>query len=150
MLFRSGRVAREGASRLAGARLLVVTENAHLRHAFASMANFLGMSCAGVRGGDEALHALRDAAASATPFDVVILDIKIAGVDGLTLAQNIKAESDIADAKLILLTPLGQRLDAEIMRLAGLTGSLLKPVRLSRMEECLLRVLTQEIGRAHV
>ena len=95
------------------------------------------------RGGDEALHALRDAAASATPFDVVILDIKIAGVDGLTLAQNIKAESDIADAKLILLTPLGQRLDAEIMRLAGLTGSLLKPVRLSRMEECLLRVLTQ-------
>ncbi len=131
-------------SRLAGARLLVVTENAHLRHAFASMANCLGMSCAGVRSGDEALHALRDATASVTPFDVGILDIKLAGSDGLTLAQNIKAESDISSTKLILLTPLGQRLDAEIMRLAGLSGSLLKPVRLSRLEECLLRVLTQD------
>ena len=39
---------------------------------------------------------------------------------------------------------LGQRLDAEIMRLAGLSGSLLKPVRLSRLEECLLRVLTHD------
>ena len=131
-------------SRLAGARLLVVTENAHLRHAFASMANYLGMSCAGVRSGDEALHALRDAAASVTPFDAAILDIKLAGVDGLTLAQNIKGGSDISGTKLILLTPLGQRLDAEIMRLAGLSGSLLKPVRLSRLEECLLRVLTHD------
>ncbi|MFM8471362.1 MAG: response regulator, partial [Limisphaerales bacterium] len=139
-----GRVAREAASRLAGARLLVITENAHQRQAFASMANFLGMSGAGVRSGDEALHALRDAAASTTPFDVAILDIKLAGADGLTLAQNIKAEADIASTKLILLTPLGQRLDVEIMRLAGLSGSLLKPVRLSRLEECLLRVLTND------
>lgn len=131
-------------SRLAGARLLVVTENAHLRHAFASMVTYLGMSCAGVRSTDEALHALRDAAASVTPFDGSILDIKLAGSDGLTLAQNIKAESDISGTKLILLTPLGQRLDAEIMRLAGLSGSLLKPVRLSRLEECLLRVLTND------
>ncbi|MBI5801497.1 MAG: PAS domain S-box protein [Verrucomicrobia bacterium] len=140
-----GQTARDAsASRLTGARLLVVTENAHLRHAFASMANHLGMSCAGVRSSDEALHALRDAAASVTPFDAAMLDIKLAGSDGLTLAQNIKAESDITGTKLILLTPLGQRLDAEIMRLAGLSGSLLKPVRLSRLEECLLRVLTHD------
>ncbi len=140
-----GRSVREpSSSRLAGARLLVVTENAHLRHAFVSMVNFLGMSCAGVRNGDEALHVLRDSAASAMPFDAAILDIKLAGADGLTIAQNIKAESDIAATKLILLTPLGQRLDTDIMRLAGLSGSLLKPVRLSRLEECLLRVLTHD------
>ena len=140
-----GQTARDPASaRLAGARLLIVTENAHMRHAFASMANYLGMSCAGLRNGDEALHALRDAAASGTPFNAAALDIKLPGSDGLTLAQNIKAEADIAGTKLILLTPLGQRLDAEIMRLAGLSGSLLKPVRLSRLEECLLRVLTHD------
>ena len=140
-----GQAARELAvSRLTGARLLVVTENAHLRHAFASMANSLGLSCAGVRSGDEALHALRDAAASGTAFDAAILDLKLAGADGLTLAQNIKAESDIAGTKLVLLTPLGQRLDGEIMRLAGLSGSLLKPVRLSRLAECLLRALTHD------
>jgi PAS domain S-box-containing protein len=141
----AGHPARDpSSSRLAGARLLVVTENAHLRQALASMANHLGMSCAGLRSGDEALHALRDAAASSTPFDVAALDIKLAGSDGLTLAQNIKGEADIAETKLILLTPLGQRLDAEIMRLAGLSGSLLKPVRLLRLEECLLRVLTTD------
>ncbi len=139
-----GRTAREASSRLAGARLLVVTENAHLRHAFASMANSLSMSCAGVRNGDEALHALRDAAASVSPFDAAILDIKLAGAYGLTLAQSIKAEPELTETKLILLTPLGQRLDGEIIRLAGLSGSLLKPVRLSRLEECLLRVLSHD------
>jgi CheY-like chemotaxis protein/HPt (histidine-containing phosphotransfer) domain-containing protein len=139
-----GRTAREASSRLAGARLLVVTENAHLRHAFASMANSLSMSCAGVRNGDEALHALRDAAASVLPFDAAILDIKLAGADGLTLAQSIKAEPELTETQLILLTPLGQRLDGEIIRLAGLSGSLLKPVRLSRLEECLLRVLSHD------
>ncbi|NDA68598.1 MAG: response regulator, partial [Verrucomicrobia bacterium] len=138
-----GHPARDAAkSRLAGARLFVVAESTSLRHAFASMANYLGLGCAGVRTGDEALHALRDAAASNTPFDAAILDIKLTGADGLTLAQNIRAEPEIADTKLILLTPLGQRLDVEILRLAGLSGSLLKPVRLARLEECLLRVLT--------
>ncbi|MEN9572305.1 MAG: hypothetical protein RL514_160 [Verrucomicrobiota bacterium] len=136
----AGRAA--GTSRLAGARVLVVTENAHLRQAFTGLANHFGLSCAGVASGDEALHALRDAAASSTPFDAAILDLKLGGADGLTLAQSIKAEPDLAGTKLILLTPLGQRLDAEIMRLAGLSGSLLKPVRLARLEECLLRVLT--------
>ena len=131
-------------SRLAGARLLVVTGNAHLRHALAGLASHFGMSCAGVPSGDEALHALRDAAASSTPFDAALLDLKLAGADGLSLAQSIRAEADIAATKLILLTPLGQRLDAEIMRLAGLSGSLLKPVRLARLEECLLRVLTYD------
>ena len=131
-------------SRLAGARVLVVTGNAHLRHALAGLASHFGMSCAGVPSGDEALHALRDAAAGSTPFDAAILDLKLAGADGLSLAQSIQAEADIAATKLILLTPLGQRLDAEIMRLAGLSGSLLKPVRLARLEECLLRVLTYD------
>ncbi|MFA6545612.1 MAG: PAS domain S-box protein, partial [Limisphaerales bacterium] len=140
-----GQNAREASSsRFAGARLLIVTGNAHLRHALASQANYLGMSCAGVRDGDEALRALRDAVAGVTPFDVAILDIKLAGADGLTLAQTIKGEAGISGTKLVLLTPLGQRLDLEIMRLAGLSGSLLKPVRLSRMEECLLRVLTHD------
>ncbi len=141
----SGQTARDlSNSRLSGTRLLVVTENTHLRHAFASMAASLGVSCAGLRSSDEALHALRDAAAGGSPFDTAAIDIKIAGSDGLTLAQNIKAEADIADTKLILLTPFGQRLDADIMQMAGLSGSLLKPVRLSRLEECLLRVLTHD------
>lgn len=138
-----GRPSHEVSSRLVGVRLLVVTENTHLRQALASMTNLLGMNCAGVSTSDEALHALRDAVANTTPFDVAILDIKLAGADGLTLAQNIKAEAAIGDTKLILLTPLGQRLEVEIMRMAGLSGSLLKPVRLSRLEDCLLRVLTQ-------
>jgi PAS domain S-box-containing protein len=134
------------AARLAGARLLIATESAHLRHAFTSLASHLGSHCAGVRNGDEALHALRDAAASGAPFDAALLDLKLTGADGLSLAQTIRAEADLAEVKLILLTPLGQRLDAEILRLAGLSGSLLKPIRLARLEECLLRVLTHPEG----
>jgi len=131
-------------SRLAGARLLAVTENVHQRHALGSLATHLGISCAGVRTADEALHALRDATAGTTPFDVALVDIKLPGADGLSLAQSIKAEPEIADTKLVLLTPMGQRLDLEIMKLAGLAGSMLKPVRLARLEETLLRVLSHD------
>ena len=139
-----GASAQPNSSRLAGARMLAVTENVHLRHAVGSLASHLGMSCAGVRTADEALHALRDATVGATPFDVALLDIKLPGADGLTLAQGIKAEPEIADTKLVLLTPMGQRLDIEIMKLAGLAGSMLKPVRLARLEETLLRVLSHD------
>ena len=142
-----GATARTSSSRLAGARMLVVTENIHLRHALGSLASQLSLSCAGVRTADEALHALRDATHGDSPFDVAILDIKLPGADGLTLAQSIKAEPELTSTKLVLLTPMGQRLDTEIMKLAGLSGSMLKPVRLARLEESLLRVLTQD-GRS--
>jgi CheY-like chemotaxis protein len=65
-------------------------------------------------------------------------------MDGLTLARAIKADPAIAGTRLIALTPLGHAATESEMQAAGIDASLVKPVKQSRLLDCLVAV----IGRA--
>jgi two-component system sensor histidine kinase/response regulator len=62
-------------------------------------------------------------------------------MDGLTLAHAIKAEPAIAGTRLIALTPLGHALTTQKMQAAGIDASLNKPVKQSRLFDCLVTVI---------
>ncbi len=53
---------------------------------------------------DDALQALRQAAEDRKPFNVVIMDMLMPGMNGITLAQKIRKETLIASTALITLT----------------------------------------------
>jgi CheY-like chemotaxis protein len=65
-------------------------------------------------------------------------------MDGMTLARAIKADPAIASTHLIILTSMGSMHSQEELRAAGVDAYLVKPVKQSRLFDCLVTVL----GRA--
>lgn len=66
-----------------------------------------GADFEGARTSPEALKRLREASIKDTPFDLVILDMNIPGINGVQLAKAIRHDASIQQPKIILMTPVG-------------------------------------------
>jgi PAS domain S-box-containing protein len=84
---------------------------------------------------------LRRAAADSHPFDIAILSVDDPGTEGVGVAQAIKSDPQISATRLIVVAPLGRRLSTPVLQQAGISACLVKPVRQSRLIDCLCDVL---------
>jgi CheY-like chemotaxis protein/HPt (histidine-containing phosphotransfer) domain-containing protein len=94
-----------------------------------------------VANGEAALAALRAAAHERDPFGLAIVDLQMPGMDGLTLARQIKSEPLLAATRLVLLTSMGQPLDPTQAQACGVAAWLIKPIKHNDLLEALLRVV---------
>jgi CheY-like chemotaxis protein len=92
-------------------RLLIVDDNATNRDILHEQLASWGIDHRAVADGNEALAALRDAAAAGTPFGLAILDMQMPGINGRELAKAIKRDDRIKDTILILLSSSQEELD---------------------------------------
>jgi PAS domain S-box-containing protein len=130
-------------TRLAGRRVLAVDDNATNRQILRQQLGHWGLRVTTVESGAEALAALRKGAASGKRYDLAILDMKMPGMDGLSLARAIKKEKKLEGVRLVLLTSIGQRgHGAEASRI-GISAYLTKPVDEADLYDCLVEVLTR-------
>ncbi len=86
-------------------------------------------------------RATQESGPRARAFDVAILSSEDALMDGLALAQSIKADTATAGTRLIVIAPLGKRLSTGLMRQVGISACLVKPVRQSRLLDCISDVV---------
>ena len=93
---------------------------------------------------ESALHLLRKAALEGDPYAVALLDMHMPGMDGAELGRLIKADEKIKGTRLVMLTSLGKRGDAEKLTGVGFTGYLPKPIRPDLLRKCLALVLGRE------
>ena len=119
----------------------MVDNNATSRKILDHQLSLWSMSHDAVANGSEALRLLRDQAASGAPFDLAILNRKMAEMDALTLARRIKSDSALANLKLVMLTSLYQMLPEAELKAAGYAGWLFKPYRASQLFNCLATAL---------
>jgi two-component system, sensor histidine kinase and response regulator len=129
---------RDGWSNL---RVLVVDDNATSRQILRHQIFAWKLQKGSAADGHEALRVLRAAAAEGHPYDLALLDVEMPEMDGLTLARTIKADPAIAGTRLIALTPLGHALTGKKMQAVGIDASLSKPVKQSRLFDCLVTVI---------
>jgi two-component system sensor histidine kinase/response regulator len=130
-------------TRLAGRRVLVADDNATNRQILRQQLGHWGLQVTTVEGGLEALDALRQGVESGKPHDLVILDMKMPKMDGLSLARAIKGDETLEAVRLVLLTSIGQRgHGAEASRI-GISAYLTKPVDEADLYDCLIEVLTR-------
>jgi two-component system, sensor histidine kinase and response regulator len=132
---------RDGWSNL---RVLVVDDNASARQVLRHQIFAWKLQRGSAASGMEALEMLRAAAADGHPFDLALLDVEMPEMDGLTLAHAIKADPAIAGTRLIALTPLGHAPSETKLEAAGIDGSLSKPVKQSRLFDCIVNVIGKD------
>ena len=118
---------------LAGRRLLVVDDSATNRRVLTLQAGQWGMPVVAAASGEEALAVLaRDDA-----FDLVVLDMRMPGMDGLELARRI-AETR-PHLPLVMLSSICRRPDAPP---GLLRASLSKPVKQTQLWRALVQALS--------
>jgi len=128
---------------LSGARVLCVDDNATNRAIFLQQLGAWGMAVAVAEDGPHGLTAVREAQRAGQPFDLVILDMQMPGMDGLELARLIKANPTVAATPLVMLTSWTQRGQASEARGVGIVRLMTKPVRQAQ----LFTVVATALGR---
>jgi signal transduction histidine kinase/DNA-binding response OmpR family regulator len=141
--------APQRAASLEGVRTLVVDDNATNRKILHHQLGQWQMPNDEVASGVEALAALRREANAGRPFQLAILDMQMAGMDGWMVAKAIKADPLISGTLLVMMTSLDRQEDAATMRAAGLDAYLTKPVRHAQLFDSLSKVVAMDTGRSH-
>jgi two-component system sensor histidine kinase/response regulator len=122
-------------------RVLVVDDNATTRQILRHQVFAWNLQKGSAASGGEALEILRTAAAEDRAYDIALLDLQMPEMDGFALARAIKADPRISSTRLIALTTRGHGHTAREAANAGIEASLTKPVRQSRLLECLVSMI---------
>ncbi len=128
-------------SELKGLRMLIIDDNATNRRILEHQACGWGMISATIECGSKGLQMLREAAADGEPYDLILLDMHMPEMDGLEVARALSADERINTARMVMLTSVGLRGDAQSARQAGVRAYLTKPVRQGDLYSCLTEVM---------
>ena len=135
---------------LRGTRVLVVDDNAVAREVLVAMSRALGLRVASATGGEDALRRVTQADAIDAPYQLLLLDWKMPGMDGVACMQALVEQATLRHPAPIVLmaTAFGreevrQRLAERQLQVGAL---LTKPVTPS----ALLDACTTALGRAPV
>jgi CheY-like chemotaxis protein len=126
---------------LAGLHVLIVDDNETNREIMIHYTRAWNMRSACAASGEEALKMLRRAAVD-DPYELAILDMQMPQMDGLMLARTIRGEPLFALVRLVMLTSLGNDLDASELDASGVAACVLKPVQQGRLLDRLTEVMT--------
>ena len=129
---------------LAGARILVADDFKTNRVLVSTLLKHWGCRPDEAEDGNAALPLLKQAVLDGDPFAAALLDMNMPGMDGAELGRMIKADEDIKGTRLVMLTSLGKRGDAERLSGVGFSGYLPKPIRPALLRKCLALVLGRE------
>ena len=129
---------------LNGRRVLVIDDYAANREILHNQIAAWGMRDQGVASGEEGLRLLREAAVAGDPFDAVLLDWNLPGMDGLATAYAIQRERDIPTPAMLLLSSGGHDTSSTVLNDAGIACHLSKPLRQNELLGCLKSALASE------
>jgi two-component system sensor histidine kinase/response regulator len=115
--------------------VLVVDDNATNRAIVEAYLNARDVHCVTAASGADALQLMHAASRAGEPFEVVILDGQMPGMDGIELARAISMAPSLRAARQIMLTSTVDRRVAA--RDAGVHHYLTKPVRRARLLEAI-------------
>ncbi len=128
-------------SRVRGLKSLVVDDNDLSRDIFARVLASFGCKVARARSGEEALRMLKAAAVGTSPYQLVLMDLQMPGMDGLAASERIRGDPRLAHLPIIVISGFLQ--DREVRRgvRIGIDAFLMKPVKRSALSRTLLEVL---------
>jgi len=130
-------------------RAMIVDDNEVNRLVLHEHLTSWGMRNGGFASGEKVCSAVRAAKKSGDPYHFVLLDYQMPGMDGVEVARAIKADPEIRDTVIVLLTSVGNW--SEVRRLGGdsIDASLIKPVRQSQLLKTLAHEWSKKLEGVH-
>jgi PAS domain S-box-containing protein len=129
------------ATSLGGRRVLVIDDNETNRRVLRDLLAAEGVAVHEARQAAAALESLRHAVRAEAPYDLVMLDVQLPDTGRFELAAAIRADADLADTRLLVLTSAGQRGDGERCRQLGIQAYLTRPLTRADLIEAVGAVL---------
>ncbi|MFI5345521.1 MAG: two-component system response regulator [Elusimicrobiota bacterium] len=103
--------------------VLVVDDEDDIRGIITVVLRSMNLDVVGAANGPEGLKfALRDHP------DLVILDIRMPGMDGFDVCRSIKVDKDASDIPVVMVTAMDQHKDVEKALANGADGYIVKPI----------------------
>ncbi len=128
-----------------GSRALVCDDNETSREILSSYLKGWGCIVDEVPGGAEALTLMHQRAAEQRPFNVVLIDQMMPGMDGWQLVSEINADDSIKTVRRLLMSPAGRSgEEAKMKLLKWFDGYLNKPIKKNQLFELLFKVVNEE------
>ncbi|MEH2004089.1 GAF domain-containing protein [Nostoc sp.] len=122
-------------------RLLVVDNNTTNYKIIYHQASHWGMQVDHADSIAAALKAIESAGEQGKSYHVALVDMQILQTNGMTIGEQIKANSAIAEIPLILLTSNNQRNEAQQALKMGFAAYLVKPIKASRLLDTIITIL---------
>ncbi|BCR03848.1 hypothetical protein DESUT3_09170 [Desulfuromonas versatilis] len=114
---------------IAGLKTLVVDDCATNRLVLRELLAAWGAEVGEAAEGPEALAALERAKQAKRPFELVLLDCRMPGMDGFDVAGRIRQNSAFAGMTVMMVTSDNRAGDIARARSLGITGYMVKPVK---------------------
>jgi CheY-like chemotaxis protein len=105
------------------ATILVVDDNPINLKLVSDLLAFEGHRVIKAADGEEAADRVQQ-----DPPDLILLDVDLPGIDGLTLAKRLKADSQTADIIIVALTAFAMKGDRQKAMAAGCDAYVTKPI----------------------
>ncbi len=116
-------------------RVLIVDDNPTNRSIFSKMLEGLGCNVTAVASGMDVIPSLFRGLLTYSPYQLVLLDMQMPGMDGERTLREIRREPLIKGVRVIVLTSVGHRNELTRLKELGCSGYLIKPIRQSQLKE---------------
>ncbi len=122
-------------------RVLVVDDSTTNRRILKEMLTNWQMKPTVAESGRKALAAVEQAAKAGKLFSLFLIDSRMPGMDGYTLAGKIRNNPALATASIVMLTSASARGDAARCQKLGISAYLTKPIKQSDLLDAIMLVL---------
>ena len=126
---------------LAGTRVLIVDDNATNRRALIELLRGWCMDPVPASGGQEALDLARQASEQGQPFQLILTDVAMPGMNGYQFVEALQESHHCPRAAILMLTSAAYRGDRALSQRIGVAAYLSKPVRRQELSNALASAL---------
>jgi PAS domain S-box-containing protein len=129
-----------------GLPVLVVDDNETNRLILVEMLSAWGMRPSTAKGGRAALAELTRAHAAGQPFCLLITDMQMPEMDGLTLSGEVRKNPAFGAIPILLLSSTGHPDEGVRVRQLTIAACLIKPVQPSELLDAILSAVSKPVG----
>lgn len=122
-------------------KILVIDDNPTNLKLASDLLEFANYEVLEAEDAEQALRVIQQ-----TPPDLILMDIALPGMDGLTLTRQLKAGKETRHIRIVALTAFAMRGDEKRAREAGCDGYITKPIDTRKLAGQVAEVLEATAG----